>query len=127
MFLGRKPSLDDAGLTESQKQNVQAIFDLLERSAAEETAQRLILTALHLTVSALDGKNKPHAKNEILEVLTVVFVSYLVNECRFTELSDDCLPVLRICSKPATLQTLERLVSDNRFTQINATHPFKGS
>lgn len=80
MILGRKPIFDDAGLTESQKQNIQAIFDLLERSAAEETARTPILTALHLTVSALD------------------------------ELSDDCLPVLRTCSKPATLQILEQLV-----------------
>ncbi|XP_043973565.1 gasdermin Eb [Gambusia affinis] len=80
MYLGKKPSLDDDGLKESQQQSIQAIFEVLEQSGAEESTQSPVLTALHLVVSALE------------------------------ELPDDCLPVLSVCSNPATLQTLELLV-----------------
>ncbi|KAK5617184.1 hypothetical protein CRENBAI_011139 [Crenichthys baileyi] len=94
MHLGKKPSLDDDdGLMESQQQNIQAVFDLLEQSGAEESTRTSVLTALHLTVSALD------------------------------EMSDDCLPVLKLCGNPATLQTLELLVqcaSGNRETTVSS-------
>ncbi|XP_032413992.1 gasdermin Eb isoform X2 [Xiphophorus hellerii] len=80
MYLGKKPSLNDDGLKESQQQSIQAIFEVLEQSGAEESTQSPVLTALHLVVSALE------------------------------ELPDDCLPVLSVCSNPATLQTLELLV-----------------
>ncbi|XP_012718094.2 gasdermin Eb [Fundulus heteroclitus] len=93
MYLGMKPSLNDDGLKESQQQHIQAVFDLLDQSGAEESTRAPVLTALHLTVSALD------------------------------EMSDDSLPVLRMCSNPATLQTLELLVqcaSGNRETPLSS-------
>ncbi|XP_047216961.1 gasdermin Eb [Girardinichthys multiradiatus] len=93
-MLGKKPSLDDDDeLMESQQQNIRAVFNLLEQSGAEESTQTSLLTALHLTVSALD------------------------------EMSYDCLPVLKLCGNPATLQTLELLVqcaSGNRQTTVSS-------
>ncbi|KAM4735024.1 gasdermin Eb [Anableps anableps] len=94
MYLGKKLSLNNAGLMESQQKNIQAIFEVLEQSGAEESTQRPVFTALHLTVSALD------------------------------ELPDECLPVLRICSNPATLQILELLVqcaSGNQETTLSSS------
>uniref|UniRef100_A0A3P9MVB4 Gasdermin Eb n=1 Tax=Poecilia reticulata TaxID=8081 RepID=A0A3P9MVB4_POERE len=70
---------------------------LLEQSGAEEPTQSPVLTALHLVVSALEGK-----KN----------------------LPDDCLPVLSVCCNPATLQTLELLVqcvSGTREASLSST------
>ncbi|XP_054903992.1 gasdermin Eb [Poeciliopsis prolifica] len=94
MYLGKKPSLDDDGLKESQQQSIQAIFEVLEKSGAEDSTQSPVLIALHLVVSALE------------------------------ELPDDCLPVLSGCSNPATLQTLELLVqcvSGTRETTLSST------
>ncbi|MEQ2230159.1 hypothetical protein ILYODFUR_026384 [Ilyodon furcidens] len=93
-MLGKKPSLDeDDELMESQQQNIRAVFDLLEQSGAEESTRTSLHTALHLTISALD------------------------------EMSYDCLPVLKLCDNPATLQTLELLVqcaSGNRETTVSS-------
>ncbi|XP_038125417.1 gasdermin Eb [Cyprinodon tularosa] len=80
MYQDKKTNLD-AGLIESQQQKIQAILEVLQQqSSAEDSARTSILTALHLTTSALE------------------------------EMSKDCLPVLRKCSNPATLQALELLV-----------------
>ncbi|XP_008430744.1 gasdermin Eb isoform X2 [Poecilia reticulata] len=94
MCLGKKPSLDNDGLKESQQQSIQAILEVLEQSGAEEPTQSPVLTALHLVVSALE------------------------------ELPDDCLPVLSVCCNPATLQTLELLVqcvSGTREASLSST------
>ncbi|XP_017282053.1 gasdermin Eb [Kryptolebias marmoratus] len=69
-----------AGRTESPRQEVQEILNLLERSGeTESTQRRSFLTALHLVISALD------------------------------EITRDCLAALRRCTSPAALQTLELL------------------
>lgn len=53
MFLG------DVGLTESQQQKIQEILNLLEHSGQAESIQtKPFLTALHLIISALDGKKE---------------------------------------------------------------------
>ncbi|KAI3360960.1 hypothetical protein L3Q82_013170, partial [Scortum barcoo] len=53
MCLDQRPALSDTTMTESQKQDIQAILDLLEQSA--QTAQSTsLLTALHLITSAMD-------------------------------------------------------------------------
>lgn len=58
MCLDGRPSLDDVTTTESQKQNIQAILELLEQSAqADESTP--VVTTLHLIVSAMDGKKAP--------------------------------------------------------------------
>ncbi|XP_037532929.1 gasdermin Eb [Nematolebias whitei] len=81
MYLGKKPGLGDIGLTESQQQKIQETLSLLEHSGQAESIQTTpFLTALHLIISALD------------------------------EMTEDCLAVVRSCSLPPTLQTLERLV-----------------
>ena len=60
MYVDKKPGLDIAGLTDSQRQNIQAVLVLLEQSGQTEPAQaaqsKSILTAFHLIVSALDGE-----------------------------------------------------------------------
>lgn len=60
MLLGKRPALGDVTTTHSQKQNIQAILDLLELSGQAESAQAdqstEVLIALHLITSALDGE-----------------------------------------------------------------------
>ncbi|XP_008289283.1 gasdermin Eb [Stegastes partitus] len=81
MCLNKKPNLSDVATTESQRQNIQVILDLLEQCGQEGSAQSTsVLTALHLITSALD------------------------------EMTNDCLATLGMCCSPAELQTLERLV-----------------
>lgn len=84
MCLGKRPALGDVATTDSQKQNIQAILDLLEQSGQVESAQpgqpTPVLTALHLITSAMD------------------------------EMTDDCLAVLGMCCSLTVLQTLEQLV-----------------
>lgn len=56
MYQDKKTNLD-AGLIESQQQKIQAILEVLQQqSSAEDSARTSILTALHLTTSALEGK-----------------------------------------------------------------------
>lgn len=52
MYLKKIPALGNVTTTESQKQNIQAILDLLEQSGQVES----VLIALHLIVSAMDGE-----------------------------------------------------------------------
>lgn len=55
MCQDEKPVLDE--VTDSQKQDIQAILDLVEESGKTQGNQSAsILTALHLVVSAIDGK-----------------------------------------------------------------------
>lgn len=75
-----RSGLGDFATTDSQKHNIQAILDLLEPSGQVGSAQAPVLTALHLTVSALD------------------------------EMTDDCLAVLRMCCSLTELKALELLV-----------------
>ncbi|XP_049902374.1 gasdermin Eb [Epinephelus moara] len=62
MRLDKIPSLSDVTATDSQKQNIQAILDLLEESGQEKS--KPLLTALHLIISAMD-----EMKNDCLAVL----------------------------------------------------------
>ncbi|KAM4581238.1 gasdermin Eb isoform 1-T2 [Odontesthes bonariensis] len=84
MYVDKKPGLDNAGLTDFHRQNIQAVLVLLEQSGQMEPAQtdrsKSILTAFLLIVSALD------------------------------EMTQDSIAVLRKCSSPTALQALERLV-----------------
>lgn len=84
MLLGKRPALGDVTTTHSQKQNIQAILDLLELSGQAESAQAdqstEVLIALHLITSALD------------------------------EMTYDCLAVLGMCCSLTVLQALEQLV-----------------
>ncbi|KAM9722650.1 gasdermin Eb [Menidia menidia] len=84
MYLDKEPGLENAGLTHSQQQNIQAVLTLLEQSGQTGSAQanqsKSVLLAFHLIVSALK------------------------------EMTNDALAMLRICSSPAALQTLEQLV-----------------
>ncbi|XP_034553014.1 gasdermin-E-like isoform X2 [Notolabrus celidotus] len=79
-----KPDLDKGSATDSQKQNIQAILDLLEKSEGAKSAQgnqsTSALTALHLVVSAID------------------------------ELPHECHAILVTCCNLTELQTLEQLV-----------------
>lgn len=63
----------DFKTTVSQKQNVQAILDLLEQSSQEEPTEKSrstsLHTALHLLISALDGEKS-------VQSLLVDFFSY---------------------------------------------------
>lgn len=65
----------DFKTTASQKQNFQAILDLLEQSSQEEPTEKSrstsLHTALHLLISALDGE-----KICTLQSLLVDFFSY---------------------------------------------------
>ncbi|XP_006801451.1 gasdermin Eb [Neolamprologus brichardi] len=74
----------DFKTTASQKQNVQAILDLLQQSSPEEPTEKSrstsLHTALHLLISALD------------------------------EMTNDCLAALEMCCSPAVLGILELLV-----------------
>lgn len=80
MYLGKKPSLDDDGLKESQQQSIQAIFEVLEQSGAEESTQSPVLTALHLVVSALEGKKNPQCRKEETELLyLLLFFTLFIN------------------------------------------------
>lgn len=60
MFLDKRLALGDVTMTDSQKQNIQAILDLLEQTGQMESVQvgqsTSVLTALHLISSAMDGK-----------------------------------------------------------------------
>lgn len=60
MCLDKTLALGDVTMTESQKQNIQAILDLLEQSGQVESVQvgqsTSVLTALHLISSAMDGE-----------------------------------------------------------------------
>lgn len=60
MFVDRILALGDVTMTDSQKQNIQAILDLLEQSGQVEWVQAgqstSVLTALHLISSAMDGE-----------------------------------------------------------------------
>ncbi|XP_035528193.1 gasdermin Eb [Morone saxatilis] len=84
MCLGQIPPPDDVTTTESQKQNIQAILDLLQQSGQVELTQAgqstPVLTAIHLIVSAMD------------------------------EMTNDCLAVLGMCCSFTVLQALELLV-----------------
>ncbi|XP_070768101.1 gasdermin Eb [Enoplosus armatus] len=84
MCLDKRPALGDVSTTDSQKQNFQAILDLLEQSGQVESAQAgqstSVLTALHLITSAMD------------------------------EMTNDCLAVLGMCCSLTVLQALELLV-----------------
>ncbi|XP_044063397.1 gasdermin Eb [Siniperca chuatsi] len=84
MCLDKPPALGDVTTTDSQKQNIQAILDLLEQSGQVESAQAgqstPVLTALHLIISAMD------------------------------EMTNDCLSVLGMCCSLTVLQALELLV-----------------
>ncbi|XP_073342240.1 gasdermin Eb [Pagrus major] len=84
MCLGKTPALGDVATTGSQKQNIQAILDLLEQSGQAESAQAgqstSVLTALHLITSAMD------------------------------EMTNDCLAVLGLCCSLSVLPDLELLV-----------------
>ncbi|CAJ1062086.1 gasdermin-E-like isoform X2 [Xyrichtys novacula] len=74
-----RPALDKCTATDSDKQNIQAILDLLENSAgaAQENQSTSVLTALHLVISAIDeipheyhaslGMCSNHAELQILE------------------------------------------------------------
>lgn len=68
MCQGVKPNLAEFATTDSQKQNIQAILDLLELSGQLESDQAPVFTALNLTVSALVGKKAVLCANFITEV-----------------------------------------------------------
>lgn len=61
MCLEKSPNVGDVTMTESQKQNIQAILGLLEQSGNVESARTeqstSVLSALHLITTALDGEN----------------------------------------------------------------------
>ncbi|XP_047454505.1 gasdermin Eb [Mugil cephalus] len=83
--LEKVPDLDDATMTESARQNIKAILDLLEKSGQMGSTQAAgpstsALTAIHLLTSALD------------------------------EMTNDCFAVLGMCCSPTVLATLEQLV-----------------
>ncbi|XP_018544241.1 gasdermin Eb [Lates calcarifer] len=82
--LDKSPAPGDVSMTESQKQNIQAILDLVQQSGQVESAQTgqttSVLTALHLISSALD------------------------------EMTNDCLAVLGTCCSHTVLQAMELLV-----------------
>ncbi|XP_061572665.1 gasdermin Eb [Cololabis saira] len=84
MCLDKKPGLDDGAFSKSQQQNIKAVLDLLEQAGAVEPTQRSgsasVLAALHLITSALE------------------------------QMTSGSLAVLRSCSNPTALQTLELLV-----------------
>ncbi|KAM9353632.1 gasdermin Eb [Symphorus nematophorus] len=84
MCLGKRPALANVAMTDSQKQNILALLDLLEQSGHGESAQAgqstSVLTALHLITSAMD------------------------------EMTYDCLAVLGMCCSLRVLQALELLV-----------------
>ncbi|KAM7420646.1 hypothetical protein PAMA_015059 [Pampus argenteus] len=84
MCLNKSPNLGDVMMTDSQKQNIQAILGFLEQSGEVKSAQTKqstsVLSALHLITSALD------------------------------EITHDCLAVLVMCCSPTVLNALELLV-----------------
>ncbi|XP_071325065.1 gasdermin Eb [Trachinotus anak] len=84
MCLDKTPALGDVTITVSQKQNIQAILELVEQSGQVESAQTgqstSVLTALHLIISALD------------------------------EMTNDCLTLFGMCCSHTVLQTMEQLV-----------------
>ncbi|XP_053183146.1 gasdermin Eb [Scomber japonicus] len=84
MCLEKSPNVGDVTMTESQKQNIQAILGLLEQSDNVESARTAqstsVLSALHLITSALD------------------------------EMTYDCLAALSMCCSPTVLKDLELLV-----------------
>lgn len=82
MCLDKSPTLGDVMMTESQKQNIQAILGLLEQKvdSAQTKHSTSVLSALHLITSALD------------------------------EMTYDCLAVLVMCCSPTVLKALELLV-----------------
>ncbi|XP_056237123.1 gasdermin Eb [Seriola aureovittata] len=84
MSLEKSPALADVTTTVSQKQNIQAILELVELSGQVESAQTgrstSVLTAIHLISSALD------------------------------EMTNGCLDVLGMCCSHTVLQTMELLV-----------------
>ncbi|CAK6960544.1 gasdermin Eb [Scomber scombrus] len=84
MCLEKSPNVGDVTMTESQKQNIQAILGLLEQSvkvgSARTEQSTSVLSALHLITSALD------------------------------EMTYDCLAALSMCCSPTVLKALELLV-----------------
>ncbi|XP_034409350.1 gasdermin Eb [Cyclopterus lumpus] len=62
MCFDKRPALGDVTTTESQKQNIQAILDLLEQSG--QVASKPVLSAFHLITSAMDEMT-----NDCLSVL----------------------------------------------------------
>ncbi|XP_076593385.1 gasdermin Eb [Chaetodon auriga] len=84
MCLDKRHDPGDVTTTESQKQNIQEILDLLEQCGQMEPAQAgqptSVLTAFHLIASAMD------------------------------EVTNDCLAILRMCCSLTMLQPLELLV-----------------
>ncbi|XP_075965423.1 gasdermin Eb [Anarhichas minor] len=62
MCLDKRPALDEVTTTESQKQNIQAILDLLEQSGQVDSTA--LLSAFHLIISAMDEMT-----NDCLSVL----------------------------------------------------------
>lgn len=57
MCLGKSPTLEDVKV-ESQRQNIQALLDLLKQSCSggQTDSSPSTLSALHLIISALDGE-----------------------------------------------------------------------
>lgn len=142
--LDKSPAPGDVSMTESQKQNIQAILDLVQQSGQVESAQTgqttSVLTALHLISSALDGKKSKtllitevkcyfklplHAGcPENLISLSSVFTLYL-GLC-LSEMTNDCLAVLGTCCSHTVLQAMELLVSKTSFYKMNtAEHVMK--
>ncbi|KAK2910321.1 gasdermin Eb [Channa argus] len=84
MCVDKRLALGDVAMTASQKENIQAILDLLEQSGQVESAQAgqstSVLTALHLISSAID------------------------------EMTNNCVAVLGMCCSPAVLKAIELLV-----------------
>ncbi|XP_068592318.1 gasdermin Eb [Cebidichthys violaceus] len=62
MCFDKRPALDEVTTTESQKQNIQAIVDLLEQSGQVDSTP--VLSAFHLIISAMDEMT-----NDCLSVL----------------------------------------------------------
>ncbi|XP_028983881.1 gasdermin Eb [Betta splendens] len=84
LVLNKRLDLGEVPMTKSQRQNIEAILDLLEQTGQMESVQvgqsTSVLTALHLISSAMD------------------------------EMTNDCLAVLGMCCTPSVLQAMELLV-----------------
>lgn len=132
MCMDKGSALGDFKTTACQKQNIQAILDLLEQSSQEEPSRSTsLLKVLHLLISALDGE-----KSCTLQSLIVYFFShtrvtqYLVFPLKnltqvpfhhasvfcLSEMTNDCLAALGMCCSPAVLGILELLVSKSSTT-----------
>jgi len=64
MHHGERPSLDSVEV-DSQRQTIQAILDVLERSDGEKSVESSrAQLAVHLITSALDGKQAPSSQQK---------------------------------------------------------------